>query len=1045
MGKERNEIKELQRKIAELEFELSRLKNAETPGHEANGFLPLALGPHDILYRLDPQGRITFISESVHHWGYDPDQLVGETFLDCVHPEDLDKARFRLNERRTGKRATRLLEVRLFTPEKTIDVEYSSSPLFLVNSEGVYPEGKPSSQNFLGTQGIARDISERKKVEDDLRMYQFALDKASDSLLMVDDQFNILYANELACSSLGYTREELTGMTALDIDPDFPPEMVKPHIEELKRRGRMVFESRHLSKDGRVFPVEVSSSYFDYKGKFIACAFDRDITERKGAEEVLQERERYLSAIIETAQDGFWVIDKNLRIIEANQTYCRMMGYSIDEMKTLRISDIDASESTSETAERIDKIRREGSDLFETKQRRKDGSVFDIEVSVKLMDENGEQFICFGRDISERKQAEDNLRMYKFALDNASENLLMVDKDFNIYYSNKASSDSLGYSREELQKMSVHDIDPDFTPEMVPSFWEELFKCKKKIFETTHRDKHGRVFPVEVSTSYMEFKGKIVSCAFDRDITERKQFEQSLRESEEKYRSITEQTADIISLTDINGIITYISSAAKKILQYEPEEMIGTHFTQYVAEETIADAGKAFADIVGHRRKTYNYSTVMKRKDGSLVSGELNGSYFESGAMAGVMVNIRDITERKRMEDNLRESEEKYRSIFDNSAVGIFRTSPEGKILSANRFLADYFGFSSSIEMTEYFQDIRHELYARPEDRDDFVNVLETEGVIKNFETIMLKKDGTPRWTSLTARAIKDDSGKTLYYDGIMEDITSRKKAEEERERLREQLGQVQKMESVGRLAGGVAHDFNNMLGVILGHTELALEQIKPGQQIYDDLQEIQNAAERSSSLTRQLLAFARQQAIAPRAMDLNVTVKGLLNMLRRLIGENVELLWKPGKTLWPVKLDPSQIDQILVNLCVNSRQAIPDTGKIVIETKNASLDEAHCARYPDCRPGEYVLMVVSDNGCGMDKDTLNKLFEPFFTTKETGEGTGLGLSTVYGIVKQNNGFINVYSEPGHGTTFSIYLPRYTGKSRHEKTKKTFFARPPGQ
>ena len=226
-------------------------------------------------------------------------------------------------------------------------------------------------------------------------------------------------------------------------------------------------------------------------------------------------------------------------------------------------------------------------------------------------------------------------------------------------------------------------------------------------------------------------------------------------------------------------------------------------------------------------------------------------------------------------------------------------------------------------------------------------------------------------------------------------------------------------------MAGGVAHDFNNILSVILGYTDMALQQVGPDQPLHADLLEIRSAVNRSSNLTRQLLAFARKQTMTPRVLDLNETVEETLKMLRRLIGEDIDLAWLPGKHLQPVKIDPSQLDQVLANLCVNARDAIANVGRISIETANISLDEDHCAQNPDCVPGDYVMLAVSDNGCGMDRETLVNIFDPFFTTKDIGTGTGLGLSTVYGIVKQNNGCITVDSEPGRGTRFTMYLPRY--------------------
>lgn len=264
---------------------------------------------------------------------------------------------------------------------------------------------------------------------------------------------------------------------------------------------------------------------------------------------------------------------------------------------------------------------------------------------------------------------------------------------------------------------------------------------------------------------------------------------------------------------------------------------------------------------------------------------------------------------------------------------------------------------------------------------------------------------------------IMDREGKPLYLLGISEDITERKK-------LEEQLLQAQKMESIGRLAGGVAHDFNNMLAVIIGNTDIALAEMNPDMPMYKRLQEIRKAAQRSAELTSQLLAFARKQIAAPRVLDLNEVLSGMIKMLRILIGEDIDLVWMPASALCPVKMDPSQIDQILVNLCINARDAITDGGRITIETENVSIDEVYCAGNSECLPGDFVLLSVSDNGHGMDVETVQKIFEPFFSTKKSdNKGTGLGLATVYGIVKQNGGFIHVYSEPGVGTTFKVYLP----------------------
>ena len=384
---------------------------------------------------------------------------------------------------------------------------------------------------------------------------------------------------------------------------------------------------------------------------------------------------------------------------------------------------------------------------------------------------------------------------------------------------------------------------------------------------------------------------------------------------------------------------------------------------------------------------------------------------------AGIITNI---TARQRTEKILRESEEKYRLLVENSNELIL-VAQDGVIRFVNNKAFDFLGYTPEEVMGTPFSD-----YIHPMDKkmvfDRHRKRMRGETLPGVYPFRVVHRTGDERWLEVnTVRIEWKGNPATL---NLLSDITGRRQAEAEQEKLRNQLAQAQKMESVGRLAGGVAHDFNNMLGVILGHTELALEQVRPPHPLHTDLKEIQKAAQRSADLTKQLLTFARKQIISPQVLDLNRVVKNMISMLQRLIGEDIDLIWKPAGNLWPVKMDPSQIDQILANLCVNARDAISGVGKLTIETGMKTFDQEYCRVHTGFVPGDFVLLAVSDDGCGMDKKIMEKLFEPFFTTKGVGKGTGLGLATIYGIVKQNNGFINVYSEPGQGTTFRIYIPR---------------------
>ena len=379
-----------------------------------------------------------------------------------------------------------------------------------------------------------------------------------------------------------------------------------------------------------------------------------------------------------------------------------------------------------------------------------------------------------------------------------------------------------------------------------------------------------------------------------------------------------------------------------------------------------------------------------------------------------------------RIQTELRNQRDLMSSIFRAAPTGIGVVSKR-VLLAANDRICEMTGYTQN----ELIGQNARMLYAT----DDDFEYVGTE----KYRQISAKGTGTveTRWKRKDGRMIDvlmsstpinpQDLVAGVTFTAL--DITQRKQAQKEKEQLQAQLMQSQKMESVGRLAGGVAHDFNNMLGVILGHTELSMMEVQPTAPLYASLEEIQKAAQRSADLTRQLLAFARKQVIAPKVLNLNDTVAGMLNMLKRLIGEDVDLSWLPAEQLWMAKFDPNQVDQILANLVVNARDAIDGVGKVTIETGNVAFDAAYCADHPGTSCGDFVMLAISDDGSGMDHETRKHIFEPFFTTKEVGRGTGLGLATVYGIVKQNDGFIQVYSKPGEGTTFKIYLPRASGRT----------------
>ena len=540
-------------------------------------------------------------------------------------------------------------------------------------------------------------------------------------------------------------------------------------------------------------------------------------------------------------------------------------------------------------------------------------------------------------------------------------------------------------------------------------------------------------------------------------IAERKLAENALQTSQRQLADIIEFLPDATFVIDNKGIVIAWNRAIEAMTGISKDKMIGKGDFEY----SLAFFGSRRPLLIDRlfaveEKKTQFYEPVSK-VGGAIVSECYapetyggKGAYLwvvatalldEQGNIAGAIESIRDISERKLAENALRESEERFSRFFRAAPVGtsISRIN-DGQFADVNDAFLGLFGYTREEVVGQ--NPLKLKMYADPEDRVKMVEILRKQGRIQDFETRLVRKSGEIRDASVSAEVI--EMAGEQYALGLTHDITEHKRAKAEREKLEAQLFQAQKMESVGRLAGGVAHDFNNMLGVIIGRAEMALEQDVPADKLRHHLKEILKAGLRSADLTRQLLAFARKQTAVPKILDLNDTISGMLKMLRRLIGEDIELLWVPGLDLWKVKIDPSQVDQVLANLAVNARDAIPGVGSVILRTENVVIDDSDRADDLEFIPGEYILLTVSDSGAGMSREIIEKIFEPFFTTKELGKGTGLGLSTVYGIVKQNDGFICAASEPGKGTTFKIYIPRYKGEYAQVPAGKPAGRRPTG-
>ncbi len=501
---------------------------------------------------------------------------------------------------------------------------------------------------------------------------------------------------------------------------------------------------------------------------------------------------------------------------------------------------------------------------------------------------------------------------------------------------------------------------------------------------------------------------RCLDCAIERN---------RLHEESSLLTRIVESSNDAIIGKTLEGKIVSWNEGAERMYGYSAAEAIGNSISLLVPGGFGKDLDLIFEKLRRGERIEH-HETVRVHKDGKsvFVSLSIFPIFDTTGKAVGAATIARDITKDKRAEEALRRSEERFKLIEENIDEVFWISDPDiSEITYISPAYERVWGRTrkSLLENPKSFIEGIH-----PDDRERVLSDLELQKVGRPFdhEYRVIHTDGSTRWIWDRGFPIRDDAGRLTHYVGVAQDIT-------ERRRLEGQFRQAQKMEAVGRLAGGVAHDFNNLLTIINGYSEFALEHLHPSDPLRSSIEEITKAGGRAASLTRQLLAFSRQQVLAPRVLDLNALVADVERMLRRLIGEDIDLVMLPGAELGRVKADPGQIEQILVNLAVNARDAMPDGGKLVIETANVEFDEAYARSRPVVTPGRYVMLAMSDTGTGMDAAIQAHIFEPFFTTKEKGKGTGLGLSTVYGIVKQSGGFIWVYSEPGLGSTFKIYLP----------------------
>jgi PAS domain S-box-containing protein len=1041
--------------------------------------------------------------------------------------------------------------------------------------------------------GISNDITERKRVEQDLQKFEFSIDQASDAIFWMTREAGFSYVNEQACRSLGYTREELMRLHLWDIDPVFPKERWDAEWKQFQENkgGAQHIETFHRHKDGSVFPVSISSKHLWFGHTELHVAVARDITERKQAEETIVHERQLLRTLIDLLPETFYIKDLDSRFLVANEALAKHFGKETAS-QILGLSDADFF-----PAELADKYRAEEVKVFggeplidhEGEGVSPDGrECTHLTTKVPFRDSQGriQGLVGIGRDITERKRAEGARRKSEkrygllfhgindavFVHSLASDGLPGRFSEVN-----DVACRRLGYTRDELLRMSPIDIDAPESRALVPAMMQRLRANKHAVWEGLHVCKDGRKIPVEISNHLFDLEGEPTVLATVRDITERKQAEEAVRQSEERYRALVETAPDVVYIISDKGIFVSLNPVFEAITGWARAEWLGKPFAPLLHPEDVSLAVEMFQKVL-RGDKPPPYELRILSKSGKYLVGEFTSTpYIKDGKVAGKLGIVRDITERKRAEEALRQGEVRLEKInrcllelgpnFDSNinrltalcgellgatcalynrlqgdllcSLGRWQTPPGFKsedaptghicydVIRNNREdavvitnlprtsyaesdpnvraqgLQTYMGCAVKCEgkavgslcvvySTDYRptdddrrilgiiasaignEDTRKQaeaelnrLMTAIEQTPESVVITDTQGRILYvnpvFERVTgysraeaigqnprllksnrqesafyrelwakinagevwrgrfinKKKDGTLFTEDAVIAPVRDEKGAVTNYIAIKRDISRELE-------LEVQYRQTQKIDSIGRLAGGVAHDFNNILAVICGHTDLALAQLSPDAPLRSNLECIQESAERAANLIRQLLTFARRQVIEPRRINLNELIVNLNKMLHRLIGEDIKLVTQAAPDLGQIKADPGQIEQVLLNLVVNARDAMPDGGTLTIRTDNVTLDENYARRHL-VTPGDYVMVSVSDTGVGMTDEVKQHIFEPFFTTKEQGKGTGLGLATCFGIIQQSNGHIHSESQVDKGTQFKIYLPRVQG------------------
>ncbi|MDP8240055.1 MAG: PAS domain S-box protein [Candidatus Hatepunaea meridiana] len=1033
-----------------------RMQAEEALRESEERFRAIVEGTQACLFSTNERGRFNFVNEAaLKALGYSQKELNNKFYLKFVHPSD-------------KKRVHEVFQDQLRTSKESATIEFrfvnkSGSVgwfMFLVNP--IIKNGKT-----IGLTGVAQDITKRKRAEEAQReseeKYHLLVENAPSVLWKTNEKGITSFISSNIKEVYGYTAEEIYQENHIGwfdgIHPD-DLQKVKESFQALFVKGKKFeVEYRIKRKDGEwIWLHDVASVVREENDGKYAYGVFTDITERKHAEENLRESEELFRSVVENSHDGIVLTDDSYHMIYVNDKILNISGYIREELIGQDFCIFFEEESIDEIKERY--IRRQcGEQIpqrYEINFIRKDGEKRHAEISAGVMrDSQGKmRTVAQISDITERKRAERELERLSSAMRMSKDSIVLCDLEGKITDANEATLRMYGIDdrADLIGKNSFEFIVPEDRSKALASMTKLLEKGHIDDLEYRIHTKDGGVIPVELSTSIVRNeKGEPTGLVgVRRDITERRQAE--------KLQNAIYRIAREVDITkNLNELFTAVHIIIQDVMPAEnffialydekeellsfpyfidakdipaPPQKLGKGLTEYVLRTgkpllcnedcSIELENRGEAEVIGIPSEIW-LGVPLKVED--KIIGVMGVQHYtdpdayserELQTLEFFSSEVARAINHKRAEDALKESEDRYRRLFEDDLTGDYISTPDGRIITCNPSFAEILGFSS---VAEAISTPIKSYFINPEDRDEFINLLCRERKLQFYEKDYLHCDGHILHIIENTVGVFDESGKLIQIRGYIIDNTERKN-------LEEQLRQSQKMEGIGRLAGGIAHDFNNLLTAIICNSEMAMESLNPHDPLYDDLGEIMKASDRAADLVRQLLAFSRKQTLQPSVLNLNTLVADLERMLIRMIGEDIEFNVILEKDIWAIKVDPGQIEQVIVNLVINARDAMSLGGKLTVETQNAVLGDEYANLHSEVISGDYVMLTVSDTGHGMTDEIKEKIFDPFFTTKGEGQGTGLGLSTVYGIIKQSNGHIWVYSEVEQGTSFKIFFPR---------------------